>query len=121
MGPKKVTYSLFLIALIVFKVISAAIHIQLHHDNTHHCEHNHHIGNNHNQDHNGSGDSDKECKLCENALFILNAEFSVTTTFHFVNENVTTEFELPKNDYESRLLKASYYSAHSVRPPPYQV
>jgi len=114
-------YSLILLALIIFKVSSAAIHFHLHHRHEHQHPYQH-FGLHHHQsceqEHGEGHDDENDCKLCDNALFISNVEFSVITVFHHVKDDISIELHQPKNDYKSALIASFLDNGHFVRPPP---
>ncbi len=125
MAVRKLTYSFILLALIVFKVFATGIHLHLHHKHGHgsyqhfglhhsNCGHEHHHENDNDKGH----DDEDDCKLCENAMFVFNAEFSLDTALHLVKTIDVVEFHQPKDDYTSVLLTFFLNRGRFVRPPP---
>ena len=100
MAVQKIVFPFILLALMIFKVSSAAIHINLHHEQEYEHE---------NEDH---------CGLCENAMFVLNADFSVATEFSVMANEHTVTFHQPKNYYNSTSIVSFSGKSNFVRPPP---
>lgn len=98
MALSKSFFSLILVALIAFKVCTAAIHIHLHHD--HEDEHEEH------------------CELCELALEFITTEFSTAGENQIVEIVLDTNFDLSKASYNSVCVVANTDSTLFGRPPP---
>ena len=100
MVVRKSIYALFLLALIIFKVSSAVIHISLHHDHEH--------DNNHKD----------YCELCEHALNILNEEFSIVEESQSFERVEVLVLHQQIDDYESICVAQFSNTTLFVRPPP---
>ena len=99
MAVRKLLYASFLVALIAFKVSSMAIHIHLHHaDDYEHDE--------------------QHCELCKLALDFIGTEFSSTSENQIIEVAFGTNFNLPKERYNSVCIVSPSYSTLFGRPPP---
>ena len=110
MADRNAIYSLFLLALIGFKVSSATIHFSLHHNN----QHNHHCTDDHEPGH----DHKEECDLCEQALSILIEEFPTLLEVAFLGGIFQNNYNPRPENYKRSRSLSFLMDTHFVRPPP---
>lgn len=91
-------YTLVFLALITFKVSTAAIHIHLHHG--------------HDDGH------EDQCELCEHAIYHQNLEFSTPTDLVSTEAENTPDQHRPINLYESVDVDTFLNNTLFGRPPP---
>ena len=98
MAVRKLVFSSILLALIAFKVSLTAIHISFHHG----------------QD----GNLEGPCELCEQALTVLNAEFSTTEETQVFEGQYKVDYHQQVKDYESVCAAQFFDDTLFGRPPP---
>jgi len=97
MAVKKNLFAILLLALIVFKAFSAAIHIHIHHEHENH---------------------DDPCELCEQAIYNQFLEFSSPVEFQIYKIKDIPVFHQQESPYESIMVSTLLDSTLLVRPPP---
>ena len=108
----KAASSFILLSLMVFKIASATIHIYLQHQ---YENHGYHLNN---HDDGCDNDLENQCELCENALFILNAEFSTAGETLFVSKIDVINYGQKLEKYHIFCLTIFTDNTLFGRPPP---